>query len=317
MTDKPILVIGGTGMVGANLVHHLVAQGARPHVALRPGSNTARLDGVMDRLRPVAMDLSDAASVAAAVRESRPDVLFHTASTPFSPPGAVSDEAHVAVNTLGTQRLLAAVVDHAPEARVLYTGSAAVYADGSHLTEDRPLAPGSVYGAGKAGAALMLGTYAKLHKLATCELRLFTVYGPWERARRLVPHVVLSALEGRPVTLATGHAQRDFLHVDDVTRALMLAAEGTPPPGSVVNICSGTGISVRDIAATILRLMGDPVPLQVGTAPPRPDEIWEISGDNTLAARLLDWRPALSLEDGLNDMIGWCTTHRDLLPRLP
>lgn len=317
MAERRILVIGGTGMVGANLVRHLVAQGAHPHVALRSGSDTIRLDDVMDRLQPLPMSLDDAASVAAAVRESRPEVVFHTASTPFSPPGAVSDETHFTVNAQGTQHLLAALAVQAPEARLIYTGSAAVYADGSHLREDRPLAPGSVYGAAKAAAAIMLGTYARLHKLATCELRLFTVYGPWERARRLVPHVVLSALQGRPVELATGHAQRDFLHVDDVVRALMLAAERPPAPGSAINICSGEGTAVRDIAAAILRLMGDPVPLRVGTAPPRPDEIWEISGDNALAARLLGWRPALSLEEGLSDMIGWCTAHRDLLPRLP
>lgn len=311
-----ILVTGATGMVGANLVHRLVREGATPTVLTRPGSVLDRLAPVADRIRLVAGDLTLADSVAACVRKVRPDVVFHLATTPFSPPGAVPPEAHFAVNALGTQLLLQAVVEHAPEARVLYAGSAASYADGRALREDAPLKPGSVYGASKAAASIALGTYARLHRLAAVELRLFTVFGPWERARRLVPHVVLSALEGRPVSLGSAHAQRDFLHVDDVVEAFLLAAARPPAPGSVLNICSGSGRSVGEVAATILRLMGDPVGLEVGGALPRPDEIWEISGDIAAAAAMLGWRPRTTLEDGLARMIHWCAEHRDILPKL-
>ena len=146
-----------------------------------------------------------------------------------------------------------------PNARLIFTGSAAVYSEGPRLREDEAMQPGTHLGASKSCASVLLQTYARLHGTQCVELRLFMPYGPWEHPRRLVPHVILSALTNQEVRMTQGVQQRDFVYVDDVVEALLIAAAASVPPGSVFNIGSGTGTPVGEAARTILHLMGDPV----------------------------------------------------------
>jgi UDP-glucose 4-epimerase len=138
-------------------------------------------------------------------------------------------------------------------------------------------------------------------------------YGPWEHPRRLVPHVILSALTNQEVRMTQGVQQRDFVYVDDVVEALMIAAAASVPPGSVFNIGSGTGTPVGEAARTILRLMGDPVSLCLGAIPTRPDEIMEMSADITSAREQLGWQPRTSLEDGLSKTVTWFEENLELV----
>jgi nucleoside-diphosphate-sugar epimerase len=167
-------------------------------------------------------------------------------------------------------------------------------------------------GASKACASILLQTFAKMHGLNTVELRLFTPYGPWESPRRLIPSLILAALQQQDVPLSLGAQQRDFVYMDDVIDALYQAAVTPVPGGSVFNIGSGVGTTVRGVAELTLQLMGDPVRLKVGELPTRPDEIMEMSADIAAAKDQLGWQPRTSLKDGLIKTIDWLTENRDL-----
>ena len=312
--SRRILLTGGTGFIGANLVHRLVAEGDQVSLLTRQCSNRTRLRCLEHRIQVIEADILDPGAVQYAVDQIEPEVVYHLASTPFNPP-TIGAQTHMEVIAMGTLNLVNAVVSR-PGVRVIYTGSAAEYGSGSRLREDSPLMPGTVVGAAKATASILMQTYARLHQVETVVLRLFTPYGPWERPGRLIPHTILSALSEQDVRLSSGQQQRDYVYVDDVIEALLVAATKTVSAGDTFNICSGQGTPIREVVERALGLMGNPVKALVGALPTRPDEIWESSGDNAAAWRILGWQPRTSLEDGLRKAIAWFTEHRELASSL-
>jgi nucleoside-diphosphate-sugar epimerase len=310
----PVLVIGGTGMIGACLVHRLVAEGYAVSVFARPTSSLLRLQPVQQQIEIIRGDLTDKDGLRACVEKGAPQTVFHLASTPFNPP-SIPVEIHLQVNVVGMVNLLEAL-RRCPETKLVFTGSANVYGEGSGSREDQALLPGNILGATKACATIWLQTYARLYKLAGVELRLYTPYGPWERPGRLISHTILSALKKQDIRMTSGNQERDYLFIDDVVDALMLAMTKPTPPGTVYNICSGQGVPIRDIVQRTLRLMGNPVKVELGALPTRPDEIWKFSGDNTAAHRALGWQPRIGLEEGLRRTIDWFVKNRDLAEQL-
>ena len=301
-------------MIGANLAHRLVADGHQVFLLIRESSNRVRLQSIKDRIQIFVADVLDSAAVRHVVQQVDPEVVYHLASTPFNPP-TISARTHMQVIMMGTLNLLEALVDR-PGVRVVYTGSAAEYGSGSQLCEDSPLMPGTILGAAKAAASILMQTYARLHQMETVVLRLFAPYGRWEHPRRLIPHTILSALDGRDVPISQGKQQRDYCYIDDVVDALILTGTRPVPSGAVFNICSGQGVPIRDVVELTLELMGNPVRVLVGALPTRPDEIWEMSGDITAAREVLGWEPRTRLEDGLRKTIAWFAENRELVSLL-
>jgi len=301
-------------MIGAALTRRLLAEGDDVTLLVRPSSNRLRLQDVETSVRWASGDIRDAASVQSAVQSARPEVIYHLASTPFNPP-TISAQTHLETIVTGTVNLLEAL-KHSPEIRLVTAGSAAEYGSGSGLREQQPLQPATVLGAAKASAGLLMQTYASLYRLRTAHLRIFTPYGSWERPGRLIPHTILSALERRDIQLTSGEQQRDYFYIDDLVEALRLAAVRPLAPGTVLNICSGSAITVREIVERVLTLMGRPVRAMLGALPTRPDEIRECSGDNSAARAQLGWEPRTTLEDGLQRTIAWFTEHREMAGQL-
>lgn len=309
-----VLVTGAAGMIGANLVRRLLAEGNRVSVMVRPESGRARLQEIEDRLDQLPGDMTDEAAVRSIVRSAQPQIVFHLASTIWARTPATAAR-HLDVNVSGTLRLLEALREF-PEARFVFTGSSAAYGPGSGLRETDPLRPNTIYGATKASASVLVQTYARVHGLRTVELRLFMPYGPWEYPSRLIPHAILSALAKRDVLMTKGDQQRDLVYMDDVVDALLLAATRPVTPGSVFNIGSGAGIPVRKIVEQVLELMGNPVRALLGMVPMRPDEMMESSAEITAAREQLGWQPRVPLMEGLRRSIDWFTAHASLADQL-
>ncbi len=311
---RRVLVTGGTGMIGAALVRRLVGEGREVFVLARPSANRLRLQSIEAQVTWLAGDIRDAESVRRAVRQAAPAVVYHLASTPFNPP-TITAATHLETIVSGTANLLDALNDQ-PGVRLVAAGSSAEYGSGTGLREDQPLRPGTVLGAAKASAGLLIHAWSVAYGLQAVVLRLFTPYGPWESPGRLIPHTILSALDGREIAMTRGDQQRDFVYLDDVVEALRLAGDRTGSPGTVLNIGSGIGRPVRTVVTKILELMGHPVRANLGALPTRADEIMEMSADVTAAAQLLEWSPQVSLDEGLGWCIEWIRGHRELLRQL-
>ena len=316
-TNARVLVTGGTGLIGANLLRRLIALGGRPFVLVRDPTRCQRIDEIRPSVEFLEGDIADAAAVARAVETAEPHIVFHLASSYFNPP-TLPAAAHMSIIAMGLLHVCEALTGipasrQGGKIRLVTAGSCAIYGGGSALREDAIVNPGSMLGVAKASAGMIARLYAHRHGIETVELRLFTPFGPWEAARRLIPDTILSAFDGRDVRIGHGGQQRDFIYIDDVVDALMLAGEApVTEPSLALNIGSGVGRPIREVAARILDLMGNPVKLETGTLAPRPDEIWEISADISAAAQHLGWRPKVTFDDGLRRSINWVRDHRAL-----
>lgn len=297
-------------MIGANLVRRLITEGCDLSVFTRKGIHHSNLDSVQEQLEVFQGDITDQESVKAAIETASPDIVFHLACTPFNLPEITSHQ-HFQVNVAGTLNILEALRE-SPRIRLIFAGSAAAYGAGSKLQESHPMEPATMVGVSKACASMLIQTYAKLYGVQTIELRLSGTYGPWEDSVRLIPHVILSALDGRDILLTSGEQQRDFVHIEDVVEALIRGAKSSLAFGTVLNIGSGIGIPIRKVAEEILELMGNPVNLLVGALQLRPDEIMKMSVDITASKESLGWQPQISLTEGLRMSIDWFTRQREL-----
>lgn len=306
------LIVGGSGMVGANLARRLLQEGWQTTAVSRRARGAVRLAG-LDGLRTLDADCRDADAMISAVAAAAPDIIFHLASSSFNPP-TTSAQDHLAVNAMGAINVLEAALTQRVH-RVVMTGSAAEYGSGGGLSESAATRPGNVYGATKLCASVLGETYARSFGLPVVNLRLFTPFGPWERPGRLIPSAILSALAGKPVPIGSGAPERDFLFVEDAVDALVAAAVRPLEPGTTFNICSGRGTTVRQAVESVLELMQSRVPIESSGAQ-RPDEILKMSGDRSAAARQLDWRPRHDLRTGLEKTIAWFSAHADLAPAL-
>lgn len=306
---KRALVTGASGFVGANLARRLVRDGQQVHILLRPQSDLWRLADLQDELTVHHVTLSDREAVADAVKKIRPDWIFHLAVH-----GAYSWQTNllemIDTNVTGTACLLEACSKAGFEAFV-NTGSSSEYGFKDHPPhEGEMLEPNSHYAVTKASATLLCRQVAQDRKLHIPTLRLYSVYGPYEDPRRLIPTLVIKGLSGKLPVLVDPTGARDYIYIEDVVDAYLRAA-GTPTdePGAVYNV--GTGIQtsigqIVEVARAQLEIKEEP---RWGSMPNR---IWDTSNwvsDNRKLMKRLDWKPTFNLEDGFRGTVEWVRSN--------
>jgi dolichol-phosphate mannosyltransferase len=297
------LVTGASGFVGANLSRRLVAEGWQVDIAERPGSDPWRLDGVRSDVRLHPVDLTDAEAVEQVVAVARPSRVFHLAAH-----GAYSwqtdAERIVATNVVGTLNVLEASLRHGCEAFV-NTGSSSEYGFKDHAPrEDELPEPNSVYAVAKAAATMLVRHLGATSEARVSTLRLYSVYGPFEDPRRLMPTLVASALEGRLPPLVGPAVARDFVHVEDVVDAYLAAAE-TASGGEVFNVGSGVQTTIAelvDVAREVFSVAAEPA---WGSMEARSwDTTSWVAATGKIRAEL-GWEPRTPLAHGLRSFGEW------------
>ena len=295
LAGQRVLVTGGTGFVGEHVLQHGRAAGVE---LWNLGNRAGRVEGVTY----LTGDMRDADAVARAVATAKPTAVLHLA-TLGGTFGSAAFAEMLAANVSGFEALLRAVRAHDRNTRVVATGTALEYADRPEpLTEDAPLGPSNEYSITKAAATLVAGYYAR--ELPVNVLRLFNVYGPGEPAARLLPQLVASVRQGKPVELTPLEPRRDFVYVSDVAEGVWRAASLPAQAGRlrVLNLGTGRGTSFRgyiETAANILRSEGHEPDIRFGAKPARAGEAMNIVADVTRLRATLGWVPNTQIETGL------------------
>lgn len=310
------LVTGAAGFVGQWLCRALLADGW--HV-VGAGIAAFPATGILDdaEKRTVEWALADVrhqADLSRIFDLARPDAVFHLAGVSFVPEAEADPGLAYEINVLGAARLL-----HEVRARrrrgeidpaVLVVGSAEQY---GRSEAERPLRetdaqnPVTVYAASKASQEVVALEAARSDGVRVVATRSFNHSGPGQPDQFLLPALVRRAVDvraGRDSVLRIGNPDtvRDFLHVRDVTRAYMALVQ-TGAPGEVYNVASGTGFTVRELAARVLAAAGIEAPIVSEPALVRTVDVPWLVGDSSKLTRATGWTPALSCNDIIDDLL--------------
>ncbi len=306
---RRILVTGGAGFIGSTIADRFLAAGW--DVAVLDDLSSGKRENVPAGARFYPCDVRSAAA-AEVIASERPEVLCHHAAQ-IDVRRSMEEPRHDAdVNVGGLLNLLAAAARAGSVRRVLFASSGgAAYGETDLLPtpEGHPLRPVSVYGASKAASELYLGVYRACHGIDFAALRYANVYGPRQDPHGEAGVVAIFCgrlLAGRPCTVfGDGGQTRDYVFVEDVARANLLAAERGF--SGALNVGTGVETDVLRLHAVLSRAAGSTAPPVV--APARLGEQRRSCIDPAAAAAALGWRPEVGLEDGLRRTLEWFRAH--------
>jgi UDP-glucose 4-epimerase len=293
------LVTGGAGFLGAALANRLAAGRHQVRVIddLSAG-DSSRLDGRVLFTRGSVLDRPKLWTLLQDV-----DCVYHLAARVLVSESILYPREYSEVNVGGTVSVMEAMRD-AGVRRVIFASSGAVYGEQAHqpVREDQPPNPQSPYAVSKLAAEYYVRTIGALWGIETASVRIFNAYGPGQNLPPshppVVPRFLQQALQGGSLVIFGSGAQtRDFVYVDDVVDALVAAAVASDVDRRTINVGSGAETSVNQLSALAAEVTGRQV--EVLHSPAESGGVSRLCADITLARRLLDYEPRVSLREGL------------------
>lgn len=321
-----IVVTGGAGYIGSVASHRLCAQGH--NVVVVDNLTQGHAPAIPTQATLETIDVVDRDKLATLFTSYRPDAVLHFAALTIAPDSVKQPDRYWRVNALGTLHLLDAM--RAAGVPILVASStAAVYGASAadSIPECAPLAPINPYGASKLAAELAIRSYGDAYGIAHSILRYFNVAGAAGdigEDHRPETHLIPSAIEaargargaltifGTDFPTGDGTAIRDYVHVEDLVDAHLLALEclmETREPLPALNLGTREGASVKDVINAVERVTGRPVPVDLGDR--RPGDPAILIAESSRARDLLQWEPRRST---LDEMVSSAWQWRQKFP---
>ncbi|MDW8404133.1 SDR family NAD(P)-dependent oxidoreductase [Chloroflexus sp.] len=309
MTTKRILVTGGAGFIGSELVTQLAVAGhhviAVDNLVNGKRSNLAHLRDAEVEL--VTVDIRDRDAMARLLRGV--EIVYHLACLGVRHSLHDPFENHD-VNATGTLIMLD-LARRAEVPRFVYVSSSEVYgtARWAPMSEEHPTFPMTVYGGGKLAGECYTRAFWESYRYPTVVVRPFNSFGPRSHhegdSGEVIPKFMLRAMAGKPMVIfGDGTQTRDFTYVSDTARGIMLAGMVEAAIGGTFNLGQGREISINELARTVAEVVGQP-DAQVIHDEPRPGDVLRLYADSTRAQQVLGFTPTISLREGLHRLREW------------
>lgn len=300
--ESRILITGGAGFIGSRVARFLTERGADVYVV------DDQSVGTPDRVP------NDASFEQADVRTDEfrevleattPDALVHLAAVHYVPYCVENPDVAFDVNVSGTWNVLRAARNVDSLDKLVYASSAAVYPphDGP-LSETREPAPIDVYGETKVVGEELAELFARQTGVSTVSARLFNVYGPNETNPHLVPAILEQLADGsREVELGNLTPKRDFVHVDDVSRAILALLGEFDQPYRAYNVGTGTSYSVREVVECVSDVLGEEITIRQDDEKVRESDRPHLEADVSRIRNEVGWEPELEFTEGLERLV--------------
>jgi dTDP-glucose 4,6-dehydratase len=319
---RTILVTGGAGFIGSNLVYYLfekypddqiVVLDALTYAGSAENLPADTFSGENSRLRFWYGNVCNGAIVETLVQEA--DIVIHLAAETHVTRSIYDSLLFFQTDVIGTQTVANAVLKARGRVkRFIHVSSSEVYgtARSETMNEDHPLEPMSPYASAKCGADRLVYSYWATYQIPAVIIRPFNNYGPRQHLEKVVPRFITSVLLDEPLTVhGAGDSARDFLYVDDTCRGIdmVLSAPAELVEGAVFNLASGEHRSIHSIARDVVDAMSsnrDRIQL-IGE---RPGQVLRHTGDWSKINKVLNWAPQVSWQEGLQHTIRWYEHNR-------
>lgn len=317
---KNILVTGGAGFIGGNFIHYLLGNRPDCHItcldALTYAGNLETLESVLEdsRLRFVHGDITDREAVYHLFEEENFDAVVNFAAESHVDRSIDTPEVFLKTNILGTQVLLDAC-NRFGTGRYHQVSTDEVYGDlpldrpDLFFTEETPIHTSSPYSASKASADLLVMAYYRTYGTPVTISRCSNNYGPYHFPEKLIPLMILNALEDKPLPVyGDGKNVRDWLYVEDHCRAIELILENGRV-GEVYNVGGHHEKQNIEVVKTILHALGKSEEL-IAFVKDRPGHDRRYAIDPSKIHRELGWLPQTSFDDGIQKTVEWYLQNR-------
>ena len=309
MKTKRVLVTGGAGFIGSELVRQLAAQGHAVSVVDNlVNGKRENLEPILgDQVKLFVADVRDQKRMAELV--SGMDVIFHLACLGVRHSVHSPKENHD-VNADATLNLLLAA-RQAQVGRFVYVSTSEVYGTARTvpMTEDHTTFPHTVYGASKLAGECYTRAFWETYQFPTVVVRPFNAYGPRCHhegdSGEVIPKFMLRSLANRPLVIfGDGSQTRDFTYVGDTARGILLAGMTDAALGQTINLGSGKEIRIDELAKRVTVVTGRP-DAEVARDQPRPGDVLRLFADSSRAQKLLGFKPEVTLDEGLGHLMAW------------
>jgi len=305
ITAMRILVTGGAGFIGSNLVGHLLEKGFEDitiYDCLTYAGRLENLEEFAERITFLKKDIRNAADIENAIKDA--DIVYHLAAASHVDRSITEPETFMTTEFLGTFNILEGCRKH--DARLIHVSTCEVYGTAEEIPmgENHPLNPRSPYAASKCGADRLCYSYHITYSLPVTIVRPFNNYGPRQHTEKLIPHFITKALRNKNLPVyGRGEATRDWLYVGDCVEALERMRDAKAY-GEAINIAGESERSVLQIAHLILEYTGKPKSL-ITFVDDRPGNVPRFLGSNEKIGKILKWKPRMNFEEGLRKTVEW------------
>lgn len=314
---KTVLVTGGGGFIGSNLVERLVDEGANVKALVRYNARGDRgwleYSKKLSEVEVVPGDVTDYHSTFDAMKGV--DTVFHLAALIAIPFSYKAPMLYQRVNVEGTANVLqAARTLETP--KIVHTSTSEVYGSAQYvpIDEAHPLQGQSPYSASKIGADKLVESFYCSFDVPVVTVRPFNTYGPRQSVRAVIPTMILQCLSGNIIKLGHLHPTRDLSFVDDTVEGFIMAAQSDKAIGEVVNLGTGVEISIADLAKKIAQKFDIEISIETEDQRLRPtkSEVERLVSNADKACSLIGWKSKITLDIGLEKTIDWLLTNKAL-----
>ena len=310
LKNKEILVTGGCGFIGSEIVKQLSLLGANVTIIDNLSSGKEKYIQGFSNVKLITADLLDDHAIESVVKDK--EYVINNAALPFIPDSYYMPKKFFDVNVNATISLALAVIKEKKAKRFVHISSSEIYGTARYtpMDENHQTTPQSTYAVSKLAGERVVFTMHKEHNLPAVIIRPFNSFGPNITQPYIIPEIIRQMEKNDVIKLGNLNAKRDLTYVTDTARGIILSLVKEGVIGEVINIGSQRSFSIKDLVSLISEIMDKKVSVEVDPSRFRPYDVDTLICNYERATKLLGWKPEITVKEGLEKTVEWAKKEK-------